>query len=177
MATISSGPTQAIVGLADVFSKRAWPLVQLMGTSKNRRERRQFRLRSTAVRAYGEHRRPKVQRTAGFSRCPAVDGIHPDSRAAHDQCRSACHGSKRCWRHPSAITRSGGEVPTSSPTAPGSCCLSGTARAVNVKVVEIATGTAVRFRQGLPTVPLRWVLVRDPQAKLTPQVSLHRRDR
>lgn len=30
MATISSGLTQAILGLADVFSKRAWPLAQVL---------------------------------------------------------------------------------------------------------------------------------------------------
>jgi hypothetical protein len=40
------------------------------------------------------------------------------------------------------------------------------------KVVEIATGTAVWFHKGMPTVPLRWVLVRDPQDKLTPQAFL-----
>lgn len=40
------------------------------------------------------------------------------------------------------------------------------------KVVEIATGTAVWYSKGLPTVPLRWVLVRDPQHKLTPQAFL-----
>jgi hypothetical protein len=40
------------------------------------------------------------------------------------------------------------------------------------KTVEIATGTAVWFHKGLPTVPLRWVLVRDPQRKLTPQAFL-----
>lgn len=40
------------------------------------------------------------------------------------------------------------------------------------RVVEIATGTAVWFHKALPTVPLRWVLVRDPQGKLTPQAFL-----
>ena len=30
MATISSGLTGAIVGLSDLFSKRAWPLVQIL---------------------------------------------------------------------------------------------------------------------------------------------------
>ena len=40
------------------------------------------------------------------------------------------------------------------------------------KVVEIATGTAVWFHKGMPTVPLRWVLARDPQDKLTPQAFL-----
>jgi hypothetical protein len=37
------------------------------------------------------------------------------------------------------------------------------------KAVEIATGTAVWYSKGLPVVPLRWVLVRDPQGKLSPQ--------
>lgn len=37
------------------------------------------------------------------------------------------------------------------------------------KAVEIATGTAVWYSSGLPTVPLRWVLVRDSQRKLEPQ--------
>lgn len=40
------------------------------------------------------------------------------------------------------------------------------------RVVEITTGTAVWFHKALPTVPLRWVLVRDPQEKLTPQAFL-----
>jgi hypothetical protein len=40
------------------------------------------------------------------------------------------------------------------------------------KAVEIATGTAVWYSGGLPTVPLRWVLVRDPQRKLDPQAFL-----
>jgi hypothetical protein len=40
------------------------------------------------------------------------------------------------------------------------------------KAVEIATGTAVWYRSGLPVVPLRWVLVRDPQRKLEPQAFL-----
>lgn len=40
------------------------------------------------------------------------------------------------------------------------------------KAVEIATGTAVWYSSGLPTVPLRWVLVRDPQRKLNPQAFL-----
>jgi len=40
------------------------------------------------------------------------------------------------------------------------------------KSVEIATGTAVWCSKGLPTVPLRWVLVRDPQRTLDPQAFL-----
>lgn len=40
------------------------------------------------------------------------------------------------------------------------------------KIVEIATGTAVWYSKGLPAVPLRWVLVRDPQGKLTAQAFL-----
>jgi hypothetical protein len=34
--------------------------------------------------------------------------------------------------------------------------------------LEIATGTAVWYHAGLPGVPLRWVLVRDPAGKLDP---------
>jgi hypothetical protein len=40
------------------------------------------------------------------------------------------------------------------------------------KAVEITTGTAVWYHKGLATVPLRWVLVRDPQRKLDPQAFL-----
>ncbi|WP_229505441.1 IS701 family transposase [Massilia mucilaginosa] len=40
------------------------------------------------------------------------------------------------------------------------------------KAVEIATGTAVWYSSGLPTIPLRWILVRDPQRKLDPQAFL-----
>lgn len=34
--------------------------------------------------------------------------------------------------------------------------------------VEIATGTAVWFHNGLPPVPVRWVLIRDPQGEFDP---------
>ena len=40
------------------------------------------------------------------------------------------------------------------------------------KAVEIATGSAVWCSSGLPVVPLRWVLVRDPQGKLSSQAFL-----
>src|SRR5690606_19981947 len=40
------------------------------------------------------------------------------------------------------------------------------------RLVEIATGTAVWVHKGLTKVPLRWVLVRDPQGRLTPQAFL-----
>lgn len=36
------------------------------------------------------------------------------------------------------------------------------------KVMEIASGTAVWYHSGLPPVPLRWVLVRDPEGKHDP---------
>ena len=38
--------------------------------------------------------------------------------------------------------------------------------------VEIATGTAVWHHSGLPIVPLRWVLVRDPAGEFRPQAFL-----
>jgi hypothetical protein len=38
--------------------------------------------------------------------------------------------------------------------------------------VEIATGTAVWYHTGLPVVPIRWVLVRDPQGKFDVQAFL-----
>jgi hypothetical protein len=38
--------------------------------------------------------------------------------------------------------------------------------------LEIATGTAVWYHSGLPVVPLRWVLVRDPEGKLDPKAFL-----
>jgi hypothetical protein len=38
--------------------------------------------------------------------------------------------------------------------------------------LEIPTGTAVWFHGGLPVVPLRWVLVRDPEGKLAPKAFL-----
>lgn len=38
--------------------------------------------------------------------------------------------------------------------------------------VELATGTAVWHRAGLPILPLRWVLVRDPHARFDPQALL-----
>src|SRR6266545_3424883 len=38
--------------------------------------------------------------------------------------------------------------------------------------VELASGTAVWYHPGLPVVPLRWVLVRDPEGELEPQALL-----
>jgi len=38
--------------------------------------------------------------------------------------------------------------------------------------VEIATGTAVWYHSGLPPVPIRWLLVRDPSGELAPQAFL-----
>jgi len=40
------------------------------------------------------------------------------------------------------------------------------------RTVELATGTAVWYHTGMPTVPLRWVLIRDPFAKFTTQALL-----
>jgi len=40
------------------------------------------------------------------------------------------------------------------------------------RVVEIATGTAVCYHSGLPPVPIRWLLVRDPRGELPPQAFL-----
>jgi hypothetical protein len=39
-------------------------------------------------------------------------------------------------------------------------------------MVEIASNTAVWYSTGLPAVPLRWVLVRDPEGKFKPQALL-----
>ena len=38
--------------------------------------------------------------------------------------------------------------------------------------VEVATGTAVWYHAGEPTVPLRWVLLRDPAGQFEPQAFL-----
>lgn len=40
------------------------------------------------------------------------------------------------------------------------------------RIVEIATGTAIWYRAGLPPVPIRWLLVRDPTGELEPQAFL-----
>jgi len=40
------------------------------------------------------------------------------------------------------------------------------------RAVEVATGTAVWYHSGLPPVPLRWVLVRDPAGTFAPQALL-----
>src|SRR5215213_4981319 len=40
------------------------------------------------------------------------------------------------------------------------------------RLVEICTGTALRHHPGLPVVPLRWVLVRDPLGEFRPQAFL-----
>jgi hypothetical protein len=38
--------------------------------------------------------------------------------------------------------------------------------------VELANGTAIWYHSGLPVVPLRWVLIRDPLGKFEPQALL-----
>ena len=40
------------------------------------------------------------------------------------------------------------------------------------RAVEVASGTAVWHHTGLPAVPVRWVLVRDPQRRFDPQALL-----
>src|SRR5882672_4648169 len=40
------------------------------------------------------------------------------------------------------------------------------------RLVEIATGTALWYRSGVPPVPIRWLLVRDPTGELEPQAFL-----
>ena len=40
------------------------------------------------------------------------------------------------------------------------------------RVVEVASGVAVWYHTGLPPVPIRWVLVRDPLEKFKPQALL-----
>ncbi len=39
-------------------------------------------------------------------------------------------------------------------------------------MIEVATGTAVWYHAGLPVVPIRWVLIRDPQQQFEPQAWL-----
>jgi hypothetical protein len=39
-------------------------------------------------------------------------------------------------------------------------------------MVEVATGTAVWYHNGLPPVAIRWVILRDPQAQFVPQAWL-----
>ena len=40
------------------------------------------------------------------------------------------------------------------------------------RLVEIASGTALWYRGGVPPVPIRWLLVRDPKGELEPQAFL-----
>src|SRR5215212_5595221 len=40
------------------------------------------------------------------------------------------------------------------------------------RTVEVASATAVWYSTGLPTVPIRWVLVRDPQGEFATQALL-----
>jgi hypothetical protein len=40
------------------------------------------------------------------------------------------------------------------------------------RAVEVASETAVWYHTGLPPVPLRWVLIRDPQGQFAPQALL-----
>jgi hypothetical protein len=40
------------------------------------------------------------------------------------------------------------------------------------RILDIATGTAIWYRGGVPPVPIRWLLVRDPTGELDPQAFL-----
>ena len=40
------------------------------------------------------------------------------------------------------------------------------------RLVEVTTGTAIWYKGGIPPVPIRWVLVRDPAGELEPQAFL-----
>jgi hypothetical protein len=40
------------------------------------------------------------------------------------------------------------------------------------RIVEITSGTALWYRGGVPPVPIRWLLVRDPKGELEPQAFL-----
>ncbi|HEV2070326.1 MAG TPA: hypothetical protein VGR26_11070 [Acidimicrobiales bacterium] len=40
------------------------------------------------------------------------------------------------------------------------------------RIVEVATGTAVWYHSGMPVVPLRWVVVRDPGGAVAPKAFL-----
>jgi hypothetical protein len=40
------------------------------------------------------------------------------------------------------------------------------------RMVEVVTGTCVWYHTGLPVVPIRWVLIRDPKGKFAPQALL-----
>ncbi len=40
------------------------------------------------------------------------------------------------------------------------------------RTVEVASATAVWYHSGLPPVPIRWVLIRDPQGRVAPQALL-----
>jgi hypothetical protein len=40
------------------------------------------------------------------------------------------------------------------------------------RLVEITSGTALWYRGGVPPVPIRWLLVRDPKGELAPQAFL-----
>jgi len=40
------------------------------------------------------------------------------------------------------------------------------------RLVEFATGTAIWYHSGIPPVPIRWLLVRDPSGELDPQAFL-----
>ncbi len=40
------------------------------------------------------------------------------------------------------------------------------------RVVEITSGTAVWYHSGMPVLPIRWVLIRDPKGKFKPQALL-----
>ena len=97
---------------------------------------------------------------AAHRRAPVRPGAAP--RARHDRApargrRSASPRWRGAWRTRARLGR-----PSSS--------RAGTA--ARTARVEIATGTAVWHHPGLPVVPLRWVLVRDPAGEFRSQAFL-----
>ena len=76
---------------------------------------------------------------------------------------SGLNGNRRRLRALKALL----DLPAVSWTEVSAAWYDGTTR-----TVELTSQTAVWYRSGKPPVPLRWVLVRDPQGEFTPQALL-----
>jgi len=43
---------------------------------------------------------------------------------------------------------------------------------VGVTILHVTSATAVWYKTGMPAVPIRWVLIKDPKGKFEPQALL-----
>ena len=85
------------------------------------------------------------------ARLPRQNGRPRKKGARLPTLQQVLDSERTCWTEVAVVSRYGDEAE---------------------RVVEVASGAAVWYHTGLPPVPIRWVLVRDPLSEFTPQALL-----